>query len=167
MSNRQSRLHAYAEESKTNPKIVPRALEAIAYLHDQIVSVLPALAAGKSDTPLSPGTEPIAVPDVCLFTVQHSGAMAFIEITLPQYRVPLTQQTARAMTMSNPNALLGTIVHRLQSCQDASFSTSGGVRTYQGIATSHFSWPDANTFWRLQSSFDGKKFNQWSTPKQG
>lgn len=167
MASRQSRLHQYAEEVKTDPAIVSRAIKAMAYIHDQITAAFPALGAGKSDTPLQDGNTAVAVPDQCLFTIKHAGGVAYIQITPPQLRIPLTQKTAKAMTVNNPNSLLGTLVHRVQSCQDQNFSASGGVQIYTGIATSHFSWPDTNVFWRLQSSFDGKNFNDWSAAKQG
>lgn len=165
--SRQSRLHQYAEEIKSNPEIISRAIKAVAYIHDQITAALPALGAGKSDNPLAEGNSPVATPDPCSFTIKHVGGVAYVQITPPQLRIPLTQQTAQAMTVNNPNALLGTLVHRLQSCQDQNFSASGNVQIYTGIATSHFSWPDANVFWRLQSSFDGKNFNKWSAGKPG
>ncbi len=162
--SRRTRLHQYAEEVAANPGIVARAVKHVAYHIDKVYAALPSIDEGFSDTPLAAGSSAIAVPDPCLFTVTHSAAIAFVEVTLPQNRIPATQQTAQLITVNNPNALLGAIMHRLQSSSQGMFSAADGVRTYQPTAAAHVTWPDANTFWRIQSSFDGKNFNRWSAP---
>lgn len=167
--NRQSRLHGYAEIIATKPgdnKTIARAIRTVANLHDQLGSAMPWLFQGLSDTPLSLGNTPIIKPLPCTIQISHSGGLTFVQITLPQNRKPVTPKTGQLMTTNNPNSLDSLITHRLQSATDTTFSKAANAQIYEGIQTSHFSWPDANTFWRIQSSYDGKNFNEWSAPQQ-
>ena len=167
MSNQRSRLHS--EANHLHPDLPGRSnlyriLIHLGNLEDRITAAFPHLAQGFTDAPLNPGTGQIVRPQPCQFTVRHAGGVAFITVLLPQNATPATAQLAQMQTSDNPNALLSTIVHRLQSASSASFDTSANVQTYGPSSQLHWALPDGNTLWRIQSSFDGKNFNPWSAP---
>ena len=167
--NRQSRLHGYAQIIENKPGdrgAIVRAVKLMGNLHDQLNSAFPWLVQGLSDTPRAADGVPVIKPLPCPIRITHSGGFTFVQIILPQNRKPVTLTTGQLIAANTTNALESLISHRLQSATDTSFSQGGNVQTYEGIQTSHFSWPDANTFWRIQSSYDGKNFNEWGAPQQ-
>jgi hypothetical protein len=167
VAENQSKMHGYRnrldehQDFKDAKHTLSRICTHLGNLEDRIVATLPQLAGTKVDSPLSPGVG-APLPQACTFAVRIVGGLADIEITLPQFAQAVTPQLQKQQIISNPNALLGTILHKLQSCSDASFTAAAGLKDYQPTSQTHILKLDANTFWRMKSSYDGKNYNQFS-----
>ena len=167
MAENQSKLHGYRnrleehEDYKDAKRTLARICTHLGNLEDRLTATLPQLVGSKVDSPLTPGTG-APVPQQCSFTVKIVAGLADIEITLPQFAQAATPALQKQQIVSNPNALLGTILHKLQSCSDASFTVAAGLRDYQPTSQTQIFKNDANTFWRMKSSYDGKNYNRYS-----
>lgn len=167
MAENQSKLHGYRnriaekQDFESAKETLQRICTHLGNLEDRLTATLPQLAGSKVDSPLTPGTG-APLPQASTFTVKIVGGMADIEITLPQFAQAATPALQKQQIVSNPNALLGTILHKLQSCSDASFTVAAGLKDYQPTSQTQIFKNDANTFWRMKSSFDGKNYNGWS-----
>jgi hypothetical protein len=167
VADKQSRMHSYRNHLEAKPDFksakdtLARICTHVGDLEDRLTATLPQLAGSKVDSPLTSGTG-APLPQPCRFTVHIVTGLADIEVTLPQFAKATTPQLQRQQVIDNPNALLGTILHNLQSCSDASFSVAAGLKDYQPTSQTHVLKIDANTFWRIRSSYDGKNFNGFS-----
>lgn len=167
MSSSRSRLHSYANHL---PQDFPAreqfrtTFTHLGNLEDSLTALLPQLAQGHVDNPQQQGNSAVIKPQAVQFTVATHAPFMVITVTLPQNFKPPTQKLAQLQIVSNPNVLLASIVHSLESSTDASFAKN--LKSYGPSSQTIWTLPDSNTFWRIQSSFDGKNFNNWSAPKQ-
>jgi hypothetical protein len=167
VAENQSKMHGYRnrldehQDFKDAKHTLARICTHLGNLEDRLTATLPQLAGNKVDSPQTPGTG-APLPQQCSFTVKIVAGLADIEITLPQFKQASTPALQKQQIVDNPNALLGTILHKLQSCSDASFSVAAGLRDYQPTSQTQILKIDANTFWRMKSSYDGKNYNQFS-----
>jgi hypothetical protein len=163
-----SKLHGYRvkleshDDFKAAKRSLEKSIDHMARFEDAVVAALPGLGGSFVDSPLTPGVGGVALPQPCSFTVTILSGLADIEIVLPQFAQASTPKLQQRQIVANPNALLATILHNVQSCSDDSFSVSKGLRDYQPTSQTQILKPDTNTFWRMRSSYDGKNFNVFS-----
>jgi len=136
----------------------------LANLHDQIATAFPGLAQGFVDNPQGAGVAAVSTPQPATFVVKAAAGISVLQVTNPQNRVPLTQQTAILQRQANPNPILGPIYHQFRSASNQAITAN--VQTYQPSTQTLHPFVDGNTWWQVRSSFDGKNFNDWSTPHQ-
>lgn len=173
-----SKLHEYANraEAAKLPSVVARAFRHLGDLEDKLNKVVPQMAIGKQDTPLTPigvtvqSNAPASIsqaisnttPPPLTFKLTQSGGFSSIVIRLPQNIQPQSAKTAEQIISDDPNSSLTVIWHKLRSSANDNFDDAANVNVYgpgtQVVWTLH----DANPFWQIQSSFDVQNFGPWT-----
>lgn len=180
-----SKLHEYANrvegakldpDNPVLPPVIARAFRHIGDKLDKLDKVLPQMAIGKQDTPLTPigikvtGNAPASIsqaidntaPPPLSFTLTQHGGFSTIVIRLPQNIQPQSSKTAAAIIGDDPNSSLSVIWHRLRSSTNSNFDVASNVNVYGPGTQVVWNLPDTNAFWQIQSSFDGQNFGPWS-----
>src|SRR5437660_5620117 len=144
-----------------NPDDLRRLLNGIAgrlAIYDDQLGLIDGFLDDPADAPAGKPAPPAAG-----FTVTGVDGKFEIQITLPQDAQPPTVTLYQRSFLFDRNRARADIVHQIQSATNMLFDASGNVTSYGPTPETSLSItnPNVTLFWRLRSSYDEVKWNDW------